>query len=326
MRIVIALGGNALLKRGEKADAQVQIDNVAVAVEALAPLAADHEIVITHGNGPQVGVLALQSANDPNLSSPYPLDTLGAQTQGMIGYWLLQSLQNNLPGRHVASIVNQTLVLAGDPALQNPTKFVGQVYTEAEAAELEAARGWVMKADGPYFRRVVGSPRPQRVIETRLIRTLLEDGAVVVCAGGGGVPVIRNEQGKLQGIEAVVDKDLTAAVLAEALEADALLILTDVPAVMAGYGTADQHEIARSTPGAMRAQGFAAGSMGPKVDAVCRFVELTGDMAAIGRLEDAVDIIAGTAGTIITPGGNYGGSDDIRPPALAWPEQRMAAV
>ena len=324
MRIVIALGGNALLKRGEKPDAQAQIDNVATAVQALAPLAEEHELIITHGNGPQVGVLALQSANDPNLTVPYPLDTLGAQTQGMIGYWLLQALQNNLPGRHVASIINQTLVLAGDPALNNPTKFVGQVYTKAEADELAAARGWTMKADGEHYRRVVGSPRPQRVIETRLIRAMLEDGAVVVCAGGGGVPVIRNEFGKLQGIEAVVDKDLTAAVLAEALEADALLVLTDVPAVMTGYGTPDQKEIARSTPGALRARGFAAGSMGPKVDAACRFVELTGDMAAIGRLEDAQAIIAGTAGTIITPGGNYGGPDDIRPPARAFPEHRPA--
>lgn len=323
MRIVVALGGNALLKRGERPDAAVQIDNVETAVRALAPLAEEHELVITHGNGPQVGVLALESANDTNLTSPYPFDTLGAETQGMIGYWLLQALQNNLPGRHVASIINQTLVLAGDPAFKNPTKFVGQVYSKEEAETFTAERGWVMKPDGEYHRRVVGSPRPQRVIETRLVRALLSVGAVVVCAGGGGVPVIRNEFGKLQGVEAVVDKDLTAAVLAEALEADALMILTDVPAVLAEYGTPNQREIRRSTPGAMRDMGFAAGSMGPKVDAACRFVELTGDMAAIGRLEDVQQIIAGTAGTVITPGGNYGGPDDIRPPVPQPPETRV---
>ena len=314
MRIVIALGGNALLQRGEKPDALPQIANVDKAVEALAPLAEHHEIVLTHGNGPQVGVLALQSANDPKLSQPYPFDTLGSMTQGMIGYWLLQSLQNHLPGRHVAAMINQTLVLAGDPAFNNPTKFVGEVYTEEQAAQFTKERGWVMKADGPHFRRVVPSPRPQRVIETRLIRTLIEAGAVVVCGGGGGIPVIRDEKGMRKGVEAVVDKDLTAAVLAEALEADFLMILTDVPAVLENYGTPEQREINRATPAFMRRQGFAAGSMGPKVEAACRFVELTGDTAAIGRLEDAEKIISGQCGTIITPGGDYGGPGDIQPP------------
>lgn len=311
MRIVIALGGNALLRRGEKPDSATQIANVELAVQQLAPLAEEHEVVITHGNGPQVGVLALQSANDPNLTQPYAFDTLGAQTQGMIGYWLLQSLQNNLPGRQVASFVNQTLVLAGDPAFDNPTKFVGQVYNKEEAEELAKSRGWVMKADGEYFRRVVGSPKPQRVVETRLIRRMLDVGAVVVCAGGGGIPVIRNEKGKLQGVEAVIDKDLTAATLAEHLDADFLMILTDVPAVMENFGTPEQKEIHRASPAAMRAGGFPAGSMGPKVEAACRFVELTGDVAAIGQLSDAQKIIAGESGTIITPGGNYGGPDDI---------------
>ncbi len=312
MRIVIALGGNALLKRGETPDASIQIANVETACAALAPLAADHEVVITHGNGPQVGVLALQSASDPNLTVPYPFDTLGAMTQGMVGYWMLQSLQNNLPGRHVAAVINQTLVLESDPAFDNPTKFVGEVYTKEQADTLAAERGWVMKADGQHFRRVVGSPQPQRVIETRLIRSILETGAVVVCAGGGGVPVVRDEHGRRVGVEAVVDKDLTAAVLAEHLEADFLMILTDVPAVIEGYGTEDARPILRATPKALRSYDFAAGSMGPKVEAVCRFVELTGDCSAIGRLEDAVEIIAGTAGTIITPGGDYGGPTDIK--------------
>jgi carbamate kinase len=323
MRIVIALGGNALLRRGEKGDAATQIANVQTAVAALAPLAEQHELVITHGNGPQVGMLALQSANDKTLSEPYPFDSLGAMTQGMIGYWLLQGLQNNLPGRHVASIVNQTLVLAGDPAFKNPTKFVGQVYDAEQAESLAAERGWVMKQDGEYYRRVVGSPAPQRVIETRLIRSLLAAGAVVICAGGGGVPVIRNERGKLQGVEAVIDKDLTAAVLAESLDADFLIILTDVAAVLLDYGTPTQRELNRATPGWLRDLDFPAGSMGPKVEAACRFVELTGDIAAIGRLQDTVDIVAGRAGTIVTPGGNYGGPDDIPVPVPVPPDTRL---
>ena len=313
MRIVAALGGNALLRRGEKPDAYVQAANVARAVAALAPLADEHELVLTHGNGPQVGVLALQSASDPQLSTPYPFDVLGAQTQGMIGYWLLQALQNNLPGRQVASIINQTLVAASDPALMNPTKFIGEVYDEATAKRLAQERGWVVRPDGEHWRRVVGSPRPQRVVETRLIRLLLNSGAVVVCAGGGGVPVIRNEHGLLSGVEAVVDKDLTTSVLAEALDADVLLILTDVPNVVRGYGTPDAEPVLRATPASLQREGFAAGSMGPKVDAACRFVEVTGDMAAIGRLEDAQDILAGRAGTIITPGGDYGGPGDLSP-------------
>jgi len=308
---VVALGGNALLKRGEPPDAANQIANVALAVEALAPLARQHELVVTHGNGPQIGVLAVESASDPRLSAPYPLDVLGAQTQGMIGYWLLQAFQNALPGRQVASMLNQTLVLAHDPALGNPTKFVGEVYQKEEALRLADDLGWTVRQDGNGWRRVVGSPKPQRVVETRMIRLLLRSGAVVVCAGGGGVPVVRNERGKLRGLEAVIDKDLTAAVLAEALEADVLMVLTDVPNVIRDYGTEQAEPISRITPGALRREIFPAGSMGPKVDAVCRFVELTGDMAAIGRLQDAEAIMAGDAGTIVTPGGNYGGPDDL---------------
>lgn len=316
MRIVVALGGNALLRRGDKPDADIQIANVQLAAAQLAKLATEHELIITHGNGPQVGVLALESANDERLSRAYPLDTLGAETQGMIGYWLLQAMQNALPGRQVATMVCQTLVLSGDPAFANPTKFVGEVYDEETAKRIARERGWVVKADGEHFRRVVGSPAPQRVIETRLIRNLVNSGAVVICAGGGGVPVIRNEKGQLQGAEAVIDKDLTAAVLAEDLEADALIILTDVDGVYEGYGTAQARMVKRATPMRLREMGLPAGSMGPKVEAACRFVELTGDMAAIGRLEDALDIIAGHSGTIVTPGGNYGGSGDLRPPGM----------
>src|SRR6266567_2508342 len=218
MRVVAALGGNALLRRGEIPDSDVQQRNVINAVQALAPIAAEHELLVTHGNGPQVGVLALQSAADPSLSRPYPFDVLGAQTQGMIGYWLLQALQNALPGRQIAALINQTLVSMDDPAFGHPAKFVGPVYEEAEAKGLAAERGWTVKQDGQHWRRVVPSPRPQRVVETRLIRLLLAKGAIVVCAGGGGVPAIRNSRGKLEGVEAVVDKDLTASLLADALE------------------------------------------------------------------------------------------------------------
>jgi carbamate kinase len=305
VRIVAALGGNALLQRGQKPDAEVQEANVRRAVAALAPLAEEHELVVTHGNGPQVGVLALQSASDPHLTTPYPFDVLGAQTQGMIGYWILQAMQNRLPGRQVAAIINQTLVEAADPAFADPTKFVGEMYTREEATRLAAERGWTVKADGAGWRRVVGSPRPRRVVETRLIRLLLESGAVVVCAGGGGVPVIRDERGELRGVEAVVDKDLTSAVLAEALDADVLLVATDVEHVMRNFGRPDQAPILRATPADLRRLDFAGGSMGPKVDAVCRFVERTGGMAAIGSLDDASAIVAGRAGTLITPSGEY---------------------
>jgi carbamate kinase len=314
VRIVIAIGGNALLERGQKPEAATQQANAIRAVEALAPLAARHEVVITHGNGPQVGMLALESAADPALERPYPLDVLGAQTQGMIGYWLLQALQNTLPGRQVAAIVNQTLVSAADPAFADPTKFVGPVYDEATATRLAAERGWQVKADGAYWRRVVPSPAPKRVVETRIIRLLLSSGAIVVCAGGGGVPAIRDERGRLTGVEAVVDKDLATSVLAESLEADALLLLTDVPAVVRGFGTPQAEPILRATPAALRREHFPAGSMGPKVEAVCRFVEITGDMAGIGALADAELILNGKAGTVITPGGDYGGLNDLKPP------------
>jgi len=315
MRIVLALGGNALLQRGERADAATQQANAERAVEALAPLAEAHEIVLTHGNGPQVGLLALESAADAALSVPYPFDVLGAQTQGMIGYWLLQALQNALPGRQVAALVNQTLVSATDPAFEDPTKFVGPVYDEKTAKRLAQEHKWTVAADGRYWRRVVPSPRPERIVETRVIRLLLNSGAVVVCGGGGGVPVVRDEAGRLQGIEAVVDKDHATAVLAESLEADALLLLTDVPAILRNFGQPSEEPIHRATPAALRREQFPAGSMGPKVAAACRFVELTGDLAAIGALTDAPAILAGQAGTVITPAGDYGGPRDLRPRA-----------
>lgn len=305
MRVIVALGGNALLRRGQSMDAHPQMDNVRDVVKTLADLARKHELIITHGNGPQIGMLALESASDPDLARPYPFDTLGAQTQGMIGYWMLQALQNALPGRQVLAMVTQTLVSAVDPAFDDPTKFVGQVYEREEAEKLAGEYGWTVKPDGPHWRRVVPSPAPQRVVETRLIRKMVREGVVVVCAGGGGIPVVRDEQGRLAGVEAVIDKDRTASMLAEALDCDAFLILTDVPRVMRDFGTPRQSEIAHTTPYELRAMDFPAGSMGPKVDAVCRFVETTGDMAAIGRLDQAERILGGDAGTIVTPNARW---------------------
>jgi carbamate kinase len=305
MRVLVALGGNALLQRGQKPDADVQRRNAMTAVRSLAPLAEEHELIITHVNGPQVGVLAAQSAGDPSLTRPYPFDTLGAETQGMIGYWMLQALQNALPGRQIVAMVNQTVVSAVDPAFQNPTKFVGPVYQRAEAERLAGEHGWTIRRDGRDWRRVVPSPQPQRVVETRLIRTLVRDHVVVVCAGGGGIPVVRNDKGRLEGVEAVIDKDLTGSLLAEALEADAFLILTDVRRVMRRFGTPEQEEIKHTTPHELRAEEFPAGSMGPKVEAACGFVERTGDMAAIGSLDQCMQILDGTAGTIITPNATW---------------------
>jgi carbamate kinase len=305
VRIVAAVGGNALLERGEHPDAEIQQHHIRVAVDALASLARNNQLLVTHGNGPQVGLLARESTADTALARPYPLDVLGAQTQGMIGYWLLQGFQNAVPGREVASIITQTLVSAADPAFADPVKFIGAVYPEAEARRIAAERCWTVKADGGLWRRVVASPVPLRVVETQLIRQLLDADIVVIGAGGGGAPVVRNRLGELEGIEAVVDKDSTAGLLAQVLDADLLLILTDVAAVQAGYGTPAARAIHRATPADLRALRFPAGSMGPKVEAACRFVELTGGTAAIGSLRDVDAILAGKAGTILTPSGTY---------------------
>ncbi len=303
MRVVVALGGNALLQRGEPPDSEIQAHHVAAAVEALAPIARDHELVVTHGNGPQIGLLALESARDPALSHPYPLDVLGAQTQGMVGYWLLQALQNDLPGRQVACVITQTLVAADDPAWADPTKFIGPVYDEPEARRLAAERGWQVRSDGGAWRRVVASPNPVKVIEESLVELLLWQEAVVVCAGGGGVPVVRDAAGRLHGVEAVVDKDRTTGILAAAVKADALLLLTDVSGVIAGFGTTGARTIGRTTTDELRALDLPTGSMGPKVEAVCEFAERTGRFAAIGALGDAESILHGLAGTFVAPSG-----------------------
>ncbi|WP_020659900.1 carbamate kinase [Amycolatopsis benzoatilytica] len=297
MRIVVALGGNALLERGEPADSEIQEAHVLAAAAALAPVAREHELVLTHGNGPQVGLLALESERDPALSRPYPFDVLGAQTQGMIGYWLVQALQN-ATGRPAVALLTRTLVRADDPALSRPTKFVGPVYDRAAADRLAAERGWQVRPDGSGWRRVVASPEPVGLVELPSVRTLMEAGAIVVCAGGGGVPVAAGPDG-LHGIEAVVDKDRTAALVARSIDADALLLLTDVDAVQDGFGTPQARAIREASCTQLRSRSFPAGSMGPKVDAACRFVEGGGKFAAIGRLTAATELAAGTAGTVV---------------------------
>jgi carbamate kinase len=300
MRLVVALGGNALLERGERPDAAIQRRHVAAAAAALAPLAASHQLVLCHGNGPQVGVLALESSTDPALTRPYPLDVLVAQTQGMIGYWLVQELRNAGVVGRLACVLSQTVVDEFDPAFRAPSKFIGASYDKASADDFAARFGWTVAADGPRWRRVVASPRPLELVEMPTIRSLVEGGVLVVCGGGGGVPVVRSSAGSLTGVEAVVDKDLTSASLAIALRADRLLVLTDVTAVIRDYGTPSAQPIHSIDTDALSAMTFPAGSMGPKVEACIRFVQATGQTAAIGALTDAADILAGRAGTTIT--------------------------
>jgi carbamate kinase len=299
VRIVAALGGNALLERGERPDAEVQERHVTRAVAALTPLAREHQLVITHGNGPQVGMLALESAQDAALSHPYPFDVLVAQTQGMIGYWLARALRCEVPDKQVGCLICQTLVSAADPAFTNPTKFVGPGYDEHSARSLAAHHGWAIGQDGEKWRRVVPSPEPVEILELPLIGALLAADAVVICAGGGGIPVIRQDGARLHGVDAVIDKDLTSALLARAIGADALLLLTDVPGVLDGFGTPTARPIERATAAELRGDRLPAGSMGPKVDAACRFVDATGKRAVIGRLDDAEAMFLGKAGTTV---------------------------
>lgn len=302
MRVVAALGGNALLRRGEPADAETQRRNVEVAVHSLAGLADRHELVVTHGNGPQVGLLALQAEAYDEVPA-YPLDVLGAESEGMIGYLLEQGLDNELPGRDICTLLTQVVVDPCDDAFVHPTKPVGPVYERLDALRLADERGWTVAADGRGWRRVVPSPEPLRIIELGAIRLLVEAGVIVVCVGGGGVPVVTNGDGLLRGVEAVVDKDLAGALLAGALGADALLLLTDVSAVELDYGSADARPLRSATPAQLRELDLATGSMAPKAEAAARFVEGGGGMAAIGSLEDAAAMLAGDAGTLVTAGG-----------------------
>jgi carbamate kinase len=294
VRIVVALGGNALSERGEALSGEAQRATIRKATKSLVMLLeADHEVVITHGNGPQVGYLAMQGG-------AFPLDVLGAETEGMIGYVLQQELDNAYtPDAKFATLLTQIEVDPDDPAFQSPTKFVGPVYSEKDAARLSADRGWSIGKDGEYFRRIVPSPRPKRILEIDVIRLLVGQGVVVICAGGGGIPVVHRADGTMIGIEAVIDKDHTSGLLARDLDADAYLMLTDVEGVFENWGTPNQSLVTKTTPQDLQRMWFPAGSMGPKVQAACEFVTATGGFAAIGALGDAADLIAGTAGTRI---------------------------
>jgi carbamate kinase len=299
--VVAALGGNALMRRGQPLTAEHQRLNVQRAAPALAAiLRAGHQLVITHGNGPQVGLLALQgAAYKPD--EAYPLDVLGAETEGMIGYLIEQELENALGhDRSVAVLLTQVVVDAQDPAFSNPTKFVGPIYLEAEARQLAVTRGWAIAPDGDKWRRVVASPKPQEIPDMAVLRLLLGQGVVVICAGGGGIPVVRRGDGSLIGVEAVIDKDHASALLATLLKAEALLMLTDVAAVFSDFGTDHAAPIARLTPDQAAALTLPQGSMAPKVAAASDFVRGGGRIAGIGRLEDAVAILNGTAGTLVT--------------------------
>jgi carbamate kinase len=304
MRIVAALGGNALLRRGQPLTAENQRANARIACRALAPLARAHQLVVSHGNGPQVGLLALQGAAYSPVET-YPLDLLGAQTEGMIGYLIQQELGNELPEDvRLATLLTQIEVDPNDGAFSNPTKPIGPLYTQEEAQTLGAEKGWTLKPDAGGFRRVVPSPLPQRIYGLETVEWLLAEGCVVICAGGGGIPVVHTRERvpagrRLVGVEGVIDKDLASALLAHDIGADVLLIVTDVDGVYTGWGTPDQKVIHRATPQALAEMDFAQGSMGPKVRAACTFVEQTGGVAAIGSIANASALLRGETGTTV---------------------------
>jgi carbamate kinase len=295
---VVALGGNALLQRGQPATADNQLRSARVAAAALATVAQRTRLLVTHGNGPQVGLLALKEDAYGD-GAPYPLDILDAESEGQIGYVVELELDNAIPHQPTVTVITRVLVEADDPAFASPTKFIGPVYEADHARALAAERGWTVKADGDWWRRVVPSPDPKQIIQLDAIRRLVDGGFLVVCVGGGGVPVIANGDGHV-GIEAVIDKDLASSLLAVGVEADVLVLATDVDAVYTGWDTPDRRALSTVTPALLRAQSFAAGSMGPKVEAVCRFVEATGRRAAIGRLDELPGLIDGTAGTQVS--------------------------
>ncbi|MFA7250260.1 MAG: carbamate kinase [Dehalococcoidia bacterium] len=309
--VVVALGGNALLRRGERLEAAAQARATRDAARILAGAATTHRLVVTHGNGPQVGLLALM--NDAYTEvEPYPLDVLGSETVGQIGYVLEMQLDNFIDHQDTVAVITRVVVDADDPAFEHPTKFIGPTYDEAEARGLAAQRGWTLRPDGPAWRRVVPSPEPRRIVQINAIRTLLQSGFLVVCAGGGGVPVVEDADGH-RGVEAVIDKDYTAALLAMELEADLLVLATDVDAVYSNFGTPGQRALTRATPRGLRAGTYPAGSMGPKVEAVCRFVERSGQRAVIGSLEGLTGMLDGSAGTQVHPDGpdvEYAGDHD----------------
>jgi carbamate kinase len=300
MRVVVALGGNALLRRGAPMTVAGQRAAIAAAAEPLARLVPDHELVVSHGNGPQVGLLALQAASYDHVSE-YPFDVLGAQTGGMIGYLLESELSNHLGDRTpVAVLITRTLVDPGDPAFADPTKFVGPTYTRVQADHVAQEHGWQVKPDGDVFRRVVPSPAPVRILELDPIRWILGHGGVVVCSGGGGIPTARDPNGAYVGVEAVVDKDLASAVLARDLQADTVIIATDVDGVYLDWGTPQSRRIRHAHPDDLALHDFAEGSMGPKVAAAIQFAQETGGRAMIGSLDDLDGLVAGTSGTEVS--------------------------
>lgn len=306
MKVVVALGGNALLRRGQALSADNQLANIRRAATQLARIASAHALVLTHGNGPQVGLLALQSAAYTAVNSTvesYPLDVLGAETEGMIGYLLEQELANLLPAtRTITTLLTRVEVDPLDPAFAHPSKPIGPIYTASQAAQLAADKGWKMAADGDSMRRVVASPQPLRVLGLDAIRWLLEHDALVIAAGGGGIPVAKGADGRsLQGVEAVIDKDLCSSLLARELQADCLVIATDVAAVYLDWGQPSQRALGKVTPQELTQHSWPAGSMGPKVAAACAFVVATGRRAVIGSLDDIEALLAGTAGTQVYP-------------------------
>ncbi len=301
MRVVIALGGNALQRRGEPADLEHQRRNLRAAAASVAEVAKNHEVVVTHGNGPQVGWLAMRTSL-AGAAPAYPLDILDAGSEGMIGYLLEQELGNLLPGRVTATLLTQVAVDADDAAFRRPDKPIGPVLDEETARRLAHRFGWTLAPEGGGWRRVVASPRPRRILELEAIRGLVEAGVLTICVGGGGIPVVVNREGVIVGVEAVIDKDRAAALLARELSADALLLLTDVDAVYRAWGTPEAMPIGQSTPVELESMDFAPGSMAPKVEAACTFARAGGRLAGIGRLEDATAILAGQAGTRVTGG------------------------
>jgi carbamate kinase len=299
MNLVIALGGNALLRRGQPPEPDLQRANVAAAAACLAPMIRQHRIVITHGNGPQVGLLALQALANDN-RHPFPLDVLGAESEGMIGYVLEQELINRLPERRLATLLTQIEVDPADPAFASPSKPIGPLYSEAEARALTASRDWTVAQDGAHWRRVVASPAPKKILALPAIRLLVDAQVTVICTGGGGIPVTTRADGQLYGVEAVIDKDAASALLAVELDADALIMLTDVAAVMTDFGTPQQRALKQATPRALAGHAFAAGSMAPKVAAALAMANV-GKRAAIGAIADVEAILASNAGTWIVP-------------------------
>lgn len=299
MKVVIALGGNALLKRGEAMTAENQRKNIVQACKTVSRVGKRHQLIIGHGNGPQVGLLALEAEAYADKVPPYPFDILGAESQGMVGYMLVQELQNAMPEKKFACLLTRVEVDRDDPAIKNPTKFIGPVYAKEEAKRLAAEKGWQIKADGDYFRRVVPSPRPQSIVEIDAIRALVDQGVIVVASGGGGIPVLIEDQ-QFKGFEAVIDKDLCSSLMARELGADCLVLATDVKSVFINFGKPDAKAIKAANPKDLLAMNFAAGSIGPKVQATCEFALKTNQCAAIGALEDIDDLVEGRAGTIIS--------------------------